>query len=107
MTLDIQESVDAHAARIVLKGELDASSAPALRAVVEEVLKGGPAQLFLYVEELSFMASAGLRIIIFAKQRQPDLKIYFLKPQETVLDTLHKTGFLSGVYIADHEPAGP
>jgi anti-anti-sigma regulatory factor len=52
------------------------------------------------------MASAGLRILIFAKQKQPNLKIYLVKPQPAIVDTLRKTGFYDGVYITDNEPAG-
>jgi len=84
---------------------LDAA-APALRETVDKVLSGKPAQLVLQVERLSFMASAGLRILIFAKQKQPNLKIYLVKPQPAIVDTLRKTGFYDGVYITDNEPAG-
>ncbi|MGD0126349.1 MAG: anti-sigma factor antagonist [Terriglobia bacterium] len=105
MALDIQSAVDAKTARIALAGELDGSSAPALRETVDRVLGGKPAQLVLQVEKLSFMASAGLRILIFAKQKQPGLKIYLVKPQPGIVDTLHKTGFYDGVYITDDEPA--
>ena len=105
MALDIQTAVDANTARIVLAGELDSSSAPALRGTVERVLGGKPEQLVLQVEKLSFMASAGLRILIFAKQTRPGLKIYFLKPSPAIVDTLRKTGFYEGVYVTDVDPA--
>ena len=103
MALDIQSAVDANTARITLTGQLDGSTAPALRETVDRILTGKPAQLVLQVENLSFMASAGLRILIFAKQKQPNLKIYVVRPQETVIDTLKKTGFYQGVYILDSE----
>jgi hypothetical protein len=51
------------------------------------------------------MASAGLRILIFAKQKQPTLRIYVVKPQPAIVDTLRKTGFYDGVYVVDVEPA--
>ncbi len=105
MALDIVSSVDGNTARIALTGELDGSTAPALRTEVDQVLSGKPAQLVLQVEKLSFMASAGLRILIFAKQKQPTLKIYLVKPQPAIVDTLHKTGFYDGVYVTDVEPA--
>jgi anti-anti-sigma factor len=103
MALDIRSAVDANTARITLTGELDGSTAPALRETVDRILSGKPAQLVLRVENLSFMASAGLRILIFAKQKQPNLKIYVVRPQDTVIDTLKKTGFYQGVYILDSE----
>jgi anti-anti-sigma factor len=105
MALDIQSAVDANTARIVLTGELDGSAAPALRDTVDKVLSGKPARLVLQVEKLSFMASAGLRILIFAKQKQQNLKIYLVKPQPAIVDTLRKTGFYDGVYVTDVEPA--
>ena len=106
MALDIKSAVDANSARIALTGELDGSTAPALREAVDKALSGKPAQLVLQVEKLTFMASAGLRILIFAKQKQPNLKIYLVKPQPSIVDTLHKTGFYDGVYVTDEEPAG-
>jgi anti-anti-sigma factor len=106
MALDIQSSVNANTARIALTGELDGSTAPKLRETVDKILTGKPAQLVLQVEKLTFMASAGLRILIFAKQKQPNLKIYLVKPQPAIVDTLHKTGFYDGVYVTDTEPAG-
>jgi len=105
MALDIQSAMDMNTARIVLAGELDSSSAPALRETVERMLGGKPAQLVLQVENLSFMASAGLRILIFAKQKQPGLRIYFVKPPPSIVDTLHKTGFYEGVYVTDVDPS--
>ena len=88
MALDILSEVESNTARIVLTGELDANAAPALRETVDKVLKGAPAQLVLFVDKLSFMASAGLRILIFAKQKQPNLKVYLVKPQPALVDTV-------------------
>lgn len=105
MALDIKSSVNADTARIELAGELDGSTAPTLRETVDKVLTGKPANLVLQVEKLTFMASAGLRILIFAKQKQPNLKITLVKPQPSIVDTLHKTGFYDGVHVTDEEPA--
>ncbi len=103
MPLDMSSEVQGDTARLTLSGELDGGSAPKVREVVDKVLSGSTSRLILSVENLSFMASAGLRILIFAKQKQPNLKIYFVKPQETIIDTLKKTGFYQGVYITDGE----
>ena len=101
MPLEINSSIRGKTARLVLAGELDGASAPSVRTKVEEILAQKPEQLVLAVEKLSFMASAGLRIIIFAKQRLPNLKIYVIKPQDTVLETLKKTGFYDSVYVQE------
>jgi len=88
---------------VVLSGELDAGAAGEVRVVVEQVLATKPGKLVLYVEQLTFMACAGLRILIFAKQKQPDVKIYLIKPQAVVVETLKKTGFYESVYILEEE----
>jgi anti-anti-sigma factor len=103
MALVMNSSVDGKTARITLAGELDGNSAPAVRQTVDDVLKGAPSRLVLSVADLTFMASAGLRILIFAKQKQPNLKIYIVKPQEPIVDTLKKTGFYQSVYITESE----
>jgi len=104
MALEIVSAVAGSTARIELSGELDGTSAPKLRQAVDEVLGSKPEQLILQVENLTFMASAGLRILIFAKQKQPGVKIYLVKPQEAIIDTLRKTGFYDGVYVTETEP---
>jgi len=103
MPLQMSSSTEGKTARLSLSGELDGASAPLVRDVVENVLQGRPERLVLAVEKLTFMASAGLRILIFAKQKQPELKIYLVKPQETVVDTLKKTGFYQSVYVVDRD----
>ncbi len=103
MPLQMSSSIEGKTARLILAGELDGASAPSVREAVDKVLQGRPERLVLSVEKLTFMASAGLRILIFAKQKQPDLKIYIVKAQEAVLDTLRKTGFYQSVYIVDSD----
>lgn len=105
MALNIDSTTSANTARIALSGELDGSTAPALREAVDKALAGKPAELHLQLEHLTFMASAGLRILIFAKQKQPDLRITLIKPQPAIVDTLQKTGFADSVYVVDSEPA--
>src|SRR5919205_828199 len=99
MPLQMNSSVDGKTARLSLAGELDGASASSVRDEVENVLQGHPERLVVSVQDLTFMASAGLRILIFAKQKQPNLKIYLVKPQDTVVDTLKKTGFYQSVYV--------
>ncbi|PYS36923.1 MAG: anti-anti-sigma factor, partial [Acidobacteria bacterium] len=96
-------STEGKTARLNLSGELDGASAASVRDAVDKALQSRPERLVLAVENLTFMASAGLRILIFAKQKQPDLKIYIVKPQEAIVDTLQKTGFYQSVYIVDRE----
>jgi anti-anti-sigma factor len=104
MALTMTSSVQGSTARLQLVGEVDGSSAPAVREAVDKLLSGSPRMLILQVDQLSFMSSAGLRVLIFAKQKQPGLNIYVVKPQPPVVDTLRKTGFYDAVYVTETEP---
>lgn len=91
-----------HAAKIKLTGELDASSAQIFKDEIEKAAVHKPKHLVLMLQELDYMASAGLRVLIFAKQKMGvDVDIYVVGAQEMILDTLEKTGFIQGVIAVD------
>jgi len=93
-------------ATIDLTGELDSLSARLFQKEIEKVALESPKDLVLNMENLSFMASAGLRVLIFSKQKiGPSLNIYIVKPQEVIVDTLDKTGLLHSVTIVDKYPS--
>ncbi|MTJ46751.1 anti-sigma factor antagonist [Dolichospermum sp. UHCC 0259] len=103
MALDVTlETID-DIAKITLAGELDASTANLFKAKVEEAADQNPKRLVLMMQDLEFMASAGLRVLIFAKQQKlPGVDIYVVGAQkDTVLDTIKKTGFDQSVYLVD------
>ncbi|GEO81281.1 STAS domain-containing protein [Pararhodospirillum oryzae] len=106
MTLEISGGVENAVATLVLKGELDASSAPLFKTEIEALAAQHPTRLVLEVADLTFMASAGLRVLIFAKQKLgTGVDIYVVAPQPAIVDTLEKTGFHHSVYIVDQAPA--
>jgi anti-anti-sigma factor len=89
-------------ARITLVGELDASVASQFRAQVEEAAKAQAKRLVLIMNDLDYMASAGLRALAYAKQKMgPNVDIYMIGVQEPVLDTLTQTGFRDSVILLD------
>ena len=104
MPLTMTSSVQGSTARLQLVGEVDSSSAPSMREAVDNLLSGSPRMLILQVEGLAFMSSAGLRVLVFAKQKQPGLSIYVVKPQPPIIETLRKTGFYDAVYVTETEP---
>jgi anti-anti-sigma factor len=104
MALTMTSSSDGQTARLHLAGEVDGTTAPQMRTEVDKLLSNAPQTLVLNVADLTFMSSAGLRVLIFAKQKQPSLKIYVVKPQAPIVDTLKKTGFYDGVYVTETEP---
>jgi anti-anti-sigma factor len=89
-------------AKITLSGELDASTANIFKEEIEKISFDGLKHLVLDLKDLEYMASAGLRVLIFAKQKMGrEVDIYVVRAQELVLDTIQKTGFDQSVIIQD------
>ncbi len=106
MALDTNLEVTNEIAKITLSGELDASTAGEFKSVVEKAAEENPKRIVLLVSDLEFMASAGLRVLIFAKQKMDTgVDIYVVGSQEAVKDTLMKTGFHHSVIMRDEYDA--
>jgi anti-sigma B factor antagonist len=89
-------------AKITLAGELDSISAPIFQKEVENAATEHPKHLVLMMQDLEYISSAGLRVLIFIKQKMGvDTDIYVVGTQEIVLDTLEKTGFDQSVILVD------
>lgn len=87
---------------ILLSGDLDASTAAEFKAKIEEAAATEPTDLILDMTSLDYMASAGLRVLIFAKQKMGQaVDIYVVSPQALVQSTIEKTGFHHSVRIVD------
>lgn len=98
------EKTSEEIAKIVLSGELDAATAPTFKEEVEKAAGGSLKRLILDMKDLEYMASAGLRVLIYAKQKiGMDTDLYVVAPQEPVLDTLTKTGFVNSVFVVNDE----
>ncbi|MDD4631613.1 MAG: STAS domain-containing protein [Proteiniphilum sp.] len=88
-----------------LCGSLDSSTAPQFNEEVRQVILQNPQTLVLYVDELNFMSSAGLRVLIFAKQKLGTAaSLILVRPQEQLLETLRMTGLIFSVSIVDQYP---
>jgi anti-anti-sigma factor len=89
-------------AKITLAGELDASVAQEFRDKVDEAAAQKSRRLVLIMTDLEYMASAGLRSLIFAKQKMgAGVDIYVVGAQEPIVDTLTMTGFHHSVIMLD------
>ena len=96
--LEINDNI----AQITLSGELDASTAPIFQSKIESLAGQDINKLVLLTKDLEYMSSAGLRVLIFSKQKMgAEVEIYIVSPQGMVLDTLEKTGFHHSVTIVD------
>jgi anti-anti-sigma factor len=93
-------------AELSLFGELDASVANEFKAAVEKAAAEKAKKLVLIMKDLEFMSSAGLRVLVFAKQKMgSDVDIYVIAAQEAVRDTIEMTGFHHSVIMQDEYSA--
>jgi anti-sigma B factor antagonist len=92
------EMLDTGIARITLAGELDASTAAQFQKEVERATAGKARRLVLVLSKLEYIASAGLRVLVFAKQKMgPQVDVYVVGAQEQVTETIRKTGLHNSV----------
>ena len=89
-------------AHIDLSGRLDATNAPALQEELKKLIGQPVRRLVFYAKDLEYMASAGLRVIIFAKQKiGADAQVYLIGAQEMVLEVIQMTGLDNFMVIQD------
>lgn len=69
--------------RIVLSGEIDISTAPEFKTKLHELIGDGDSDIELLCEDLSYIDSAGLGILVGAlkkvKMHHHDVYIYYLR----------------------------
>jgi len=102
MAMTINRTKNGDEAHITVTGELDGSSAPQLRDEIDEAAKDNPKKLVFFLKDLEYIASAGIRVIVYAKQKiGTGLDIYVVGAQHQIVDTLQKTGVDKSVYLVD------
>lgn len=67
--LTIERSDDADGVVLTLAGELDVTTADRLEGQLHEVLKSAPGRVLLDLHELQFVDSAGVSVLIKAKEQ--------------------------------------
>ncbi len=93
-------------AELSLVGELDASVANEFKVAVEKAAAEKAKRLVLNMKDLEFMSSAGLRVLVFAKQKMGSgVDIYVIAAQDAVRDTIEMTGFHQSVIMQDEYSA--
>lgn len=102
MAFDVTAEIIDDDVRIILKGELDAAVAGLFKDTIEQAASQKPKRLVLFMDDLDFMASAGLRVLIFAKQKMgTDVSIHVIGSKGPVRNTLEMSGFHLSVYMQD------
>ena len=102
MAFDITTKIENGVAQLTLTGRLDASVAQLFRENVEKAANDKAAKLVLFLEELEYMASAGLRVLVFARQKMGrEVDIILVAPQDIVRETIEVSGFHQAVKMVD------
>jgi anti-anti-sigma factor len=87
-------------AKISLGGRLDASTAGAFRDLVDQAASQKVKAIALLMTDLEYMASAGLRVIVFARQKMgAAVRIFVVAPQDIVRETIEVSGFSQAVVL--------
>jgi len=92
-------------ALIRLVGELDALTVPEFQQEVDRAAQGVVDRLVLDMTSLTYLSSAGLRALVFARQKMADdVKIVLVSVSEEVEETIRLVGFHRSVTFSDQIP---
>ena len=93
-------SVKGEKALITLEGRLDTSKAPALMEELKSLIGQKISSITFDARKLDYISSAGLRAIIFAKQKVgTDVSLELLGANEAVRDVIDMSGLSSYMTI--------
>jgi anti-anti-sigma factor len=107
MSFTVTSQVDSNVVRMTLVGRLDANTAPTFKAEIDKVAAAKPQTLALLMHDLEYMASAGIRMLVFTKQKLgAGADIYVVDANEQIVSTLEMTGVdKSVIFVDEFEPA--
>ncbi|GGL60491.1 hypothetical protein GCM10010129_00050 [Streptomyces fumigatiscleroticus] len=102
MAFDVQLRIDDKVVTIELSGELDASTAGEFHQAIGEAAGAGAVELVIRAEQLGHLSSAGLRSLVFARQKMGDgVRIAVIGASEPVARTIRLAGFDHSIDLVD------
>lgn len=102
MAFNIESEIINNVGKLTLIGELDGGTAPLFKEKIEEVAQAKIEKLVLIMDQLEYMSSAGLRILVFAKQKMgTTVEIFLVGTQEMVNDTIEQTGLHHSFHLVE------
>ncbi|SLN48929.1 Putative anti-sigma factor antagonist BtrV [Roseovarius albus] len=103
--MNIKVTDDGSVALVRPEGKLDSSNAPEFEAAIVQVIDGKMTSLIIDLSKVTFMASAGLRVLLgTAKSLSRDdraLRVFGLN--SLVRETFEISGFISIIDVRDSE----
>lgn len=108
MALDVTMARSDGTATIVLRGELDASTASRVSGLIDSAAALRLSRLVLDMSALAYMSSAGLRILILARRALgPGVPIHIVGAAGPVLETIRMSGMDRSLVVVGHESGAP
>ena len=102
MAFSATTTIDSSIAKITLSGELDGNMAPLFQREVEKAATQQVKRVVLLMSNLDYISSAGLRVLVFAKQKMgAGVDLYMIGAQQQVKDTIQMTGFDRSIIALD------
>ncbi|MBI5787748.1 MAG: anti-sigma factor antagonist [Candidatus Schekmanbacteria bacterium] len=103
MGFNLSYELDTDLVKVVLRGELDGQTAIKSQKTFEEAAKLKPDKVVVYMKDLNYMSSAGIRLLLYIKQRvmSKSSQMILVAPQATVLNTLTMSGVTQAVHVVD------
>jgi anti-anti-sigma factor len=94
-------------AKITLVGELDAAVAPEFRSRIEEAVAQKAQRVALIANDLEYMSSAGLRVLVFARQKMgANVDIYLVGAPNQILEPVRQSGLQRSLQVVEtYDPA--
>ena len=98
MTLTIRTIDENQIVTLVLQGDVDTKTAPELLEVLTTLKLKELSELKIDLTEVNFMSSAGLRALVFAKQKMNhDSIVSVVHPNDEIKDVIIKTGLSNAI----------
>jgi anti-sigma B factor antagonist len=103
LTIDV--AGDSATARLTVSGEIDSSSAPALRTRLDAVLDRGATDVTVDLTRVTFLDSAGLCVLAAAHRRavRSDVRLRVLASSRAVIRPMQITGLFDLLHVATEE----
>ncbi len=101
----IEVTGDSATARLAATGEIDSSTAPMLRARLDEVLDNGVTDLTVDLTGVTFLDSAGLCVLAAAHRRavRSDVHLRVLASSRAVIRPMQITGLYDLLHVVAEE----
>jgi stage II sporulation protein AA (anti-sigma F factor antagonist) len=88
--------------KVTLQGRLDAVNSPSLSDELAKLKGKAIGNIVFFAKDLEYISSAGIRVIVFAKQKiGENSKIYLIGASETILDVIKMTGLANFMIVQD------